>query len=129
MDGILESEAFLTNKSRPNQTAQVCIGSAFLSSYSQYNVMLATIERCSAVGKRNTINGDNQLVMERGIRSEQVIGYVTRIVKKDKERSTKSLSYRIYVFFWCFMPYRRGIMLWKRGICFLKRRLFSRGKD
>ncbi len=90
--------------------------------------VLHRVMRCEK-DETYTMCGDNQLVMEQGIRSEQIIGYVTKIVKNEKERSTKSLSYRIYVFFWCFMPYRRGVMFWKRGIRFLKRRLFSKGKD
>ena len=51
--------------------------------------------------------GDNQTYLERGIRKEQIIGYVERLYKGDKELSFGSFKYRLYLFFWCFMPYRK----------------------
>ena len=73
--------------------------------------------------------GDNQLILERGIRPEQMIGYVERIEKKARTLHRNSFRYRIYVFFWCFLPYRRAVMLWKRGVRFLKRKISTKNKD
>lgn len=58
--------------------------------------------------------GDNQTALERGIQREQIIGYVSRLYKGDKEYSLSSFKYGIYKFFWCFMPYRRTVMFIKR---------------
>ena len=56
-----------------------------------------------------TMCGDNQFDLEKGIKREQIIGYVSCIYKGDKKRENKALGYRIYVFFWCIMPIRRLI--------------------
>ena len=54
-----------------------------------------------------TMCGDNQLTLERGILPEQIIGTVTKIYRKGAEISQKNLFYRIYIFFWCNMLFRR----------------------
>ena len=62
--------------------------------------------------------GDNQLILEKNIRKEQIIAYVERIYRKDKEICKDDLGYRSFVFWWTRMPLR-----W---ICFFPRR--ARGK-
>ena len=52
--------------------------------------------------------GDNQTELEKGIRKDQIIAYVSKIYREDKVLSVRSLKYRIYVAFWCFMPYRKA---------------------
>ncbi len=44
--------------------------------------------------------GDNQLALEYGIKREQVIGVVTAIGRKGKERSIKAPEFRIYEMIW-----------------------------
>lgn len=58
--------------------------------------------------------GDNQLNLEKGIRRDQIIAYVDRIYRKEKEVSADSRGYRAFVFWWTVMPLR-----W---ICFFPRR-------
>ncbi len=69
-----------------------------------------------------TMCGDNQFVLEKGILPQQIIGYVSEIYKEGKPRRLSSLRYRIYVFFWTFMPYRKAVRFPKRVIFALKRK-------
>lgn len=69
--------------------------------------------------------GDNQTTLETGIRQDQIIGHVCSIYKGDKLLSMSSFKYRAYVFFWCFMPYRRVERFFKRILSFIKRKIFK----
>ena len=51
--------------------------------------------------------GDNQFEIEKGIKREQIIGYVSAIYRGDKKISVSSILYRLYVFFWTKMLLRR----------------------
>jgi hypothetical protein len=75
-----------------------------------------------------TMCGDNQTVLEKGIEKEQIIGYVSRLYKGEKERNMRSISYRLYIFFYCFMPLRKVIRFPKRAIMAIYRRVFRRNK-
>ena len=70
-----------------------------------------------------TMCGDNQAYWEKGIRPSQIIGYVSRIYKKEKCLATDSLRYRIYLCIWMCMPIRKGIFLPRRALSFIKRRV------
>ncbi len=72
-----------------------------------------------------TMCGDNQVVLEPSIHPSQIIGYVSKIYKGDKQLCLTSLRYRIYVFFWTCMPYRRLIRFPRRVCSAIKRRLFG----
>jgi len=65
--------------------------------------------------------GDNQLVLERGIKAEQIIGYVSSFYRKDKKIDTHSVLYSIYVFFHCIMPLRHIAFLACRAARKIKR--------
>ena len=67
--------------------------------------------------------GDNQTYLEKGVRPDQIIGYVSQINKKEKRLSPTSVSYRIYMLIWMWMPYRKTVLFIKRGFRFLKRKL------
>ena len=67
--------------------------------------------------------GDNQTNLEKEIRPDQVIGYISEIKKQDKRLSASTLSYRLYMLFWMWMPYRKTVLFIKRGFRFLKRKL------
>ncbi len=69
--------------------------------------------------------GDNQLLFEKGIRTEQIIGYVSQLYKGDRLLSFGSAKYKIYVFFWCWMPYRRIVKFVKKVFRFIKRKVFG----
>ena len=72
-----------------------------------------------------TMCGDNQLELEHHIMPNQVIGYVSKLYREEREYSFGSLRYRLYVLFWTFMPYRRCIRFLKRVMRFIKRRLLG----
>lgn len=67
--------------------------------------------------------GDNQTQLEYGIKREQIIGYVDRLYKGEREVSLSSLGHRLYLLFWCFMPYRRSYFFVRQKLGGLKRRI------
>ena len=72
------------------------------------------LHRVMAIEKDGTYTmcGDNQFDLEKGITSQQIIGYVSCLYKGEKKRS--ALSYKLYVFFWCIMPLRRFVRFSQR---------------
>ena len=73
-----------------------------------------------------TMCGDNQTVLEKGIREEQIIGYVSSLYKGDAMRNMRSFTYRCYVFFYCIMPIRKAIRFSKRVLNAVARRVFRK---
>ena len=67
-----------------------------------------------------TMCGDNQTLLETGIRADQIIGYVGAVYKDDRLVAADSLGYRVYVTLWCFMPIRR--------IVHFARKIFGKAK-
>lgn len=57
-----------------------------------------------------TLWGDNQIVLEHGVTDDQVIGYVARIFRDDKEVNCCDFRYRAYLWLWCFMTIRKSIL-------------------
>ncbi len=84
--------------------------------------VLHRIMKCCKDGSY-TMCGDNQFVMEKNIRPEQIIGCVRKIYKKEHELSLNSFRYKLYVFFWTFLPYRQCIRFPKRLYRFIKRKI------
>ena len=70
--------------------------------------------------------GDNQTALEYGIKREQIIGYVSRLYRGDKELALSSIKYKLYLLTWCFMPYRRLERFVKGKLRGLKRRLLRK---
>lgn len=62
-----------------------------------------------------TMCGDNQTVLEPGIRPDQIIGYVSDIYKKDVRLNRRSFKNRVYLFFWGRV-YLRGIIRFPRRV-------------
>lgn len=56
--------------------------------------------------------GDNQLVLERGVRRDQIIGKLDSWYKGDKKHTVRDASYLRYVKIWCRSMGLRRIMLW-----------------
>ena len=85
------------------------------------------LHRVMKIAKDGTYSmcGDNQYQFERHIRPDQIIGYVSEIYKGEKPVGLRSMRYRIYVFFWTFMPYRQMIRFPKRAFSALKRMFFG----
>ena len=57
-----------------------------------------------------TLVGDNQRMLEYGVTEEQIIGYVTRIYRGEKEIICVGLWYRMYLWLWQFMVIRRLVL-------------------
>lgn len=56
--------------------------------------------------------GDNQWVLEFGVKREQIIGKLDRWFKGDKEHTVRDKSYIRYVKFWCKSLRLRRYILW-----------------
>ena len=77
------------------------------------------LHRIVAVGETYTCVGDNQFVLEPGLRPEQMLAVVTAFTRNGRRIPVERLSYRFYCRFWHYSrPLRH---LWRRGKAFLKR--------
>ena len=76
------------------------------------------LHRIVKVNKKGiyTMCGDNQLVLEPGIRPDQIIGYVSDIYKKDVRLDRRSLKNRIYLFFWGSVFFRKVVKFPRRAL-------------
>ena len=68
------------------------------------------LHRVMKVNKDGTyvMCGDNQVALELGIRGDQIIGCVSTLYKGDKVRNMRSLWYRMYLLFYCWLPFRKA---------------------
>lgn len=59
--------------------------------------------------------GDNQIVLEYGVRDDQIIGYAARVFRGDREIDLTGLPYRTYLWMWHIPILRRMILavLWR----------------
>ena len=82
------------------------------------------LHRVIKAGETYTCMGDNQFVPEPGLEHSQMIALVTAFYRGKKRYSVDALSYRLYCRFWHYSrPVRH---FWRRGIGFLRRRVFKR---
>ena len=65
--------------------------------------------------------GDNQYVWERGIRSEQIIGYVPVLYRKDRPIKDDAIIYRLYSTVWSWRWIRTPLFFVKRILGRIKR--------
>lgn len=71
-----------------------------------------------------TMCGDNQCVLEKGVRKESIIAYVSRLYRGEREiRVRESFGYSVYVFLWTKMPLRKAERFIKRCFAFLRRKI------
>lgn len=79
------------------------------------------LHRIVKAGEDYTCVGDNQFVLEAGVRQDQMIGLVTSFFRDEREISVNAPSYRLYCRFWHYSrPLRH---FWRRGIGWIRRRL------
>ena len=59
--------------------------------------------------------GDNQIMLEHGVRDDQIIGHAARVFRGEREVDFQSLSYRAYLWLWKKPVLRRMILtvLWQ----------------
>lgn len=55
--------------------------------------------------------GDHQIVLEHGITDDMILGVMDGFFRGKRYVKTTNLAYRLYVFFWCCVPYVRRICL------------------
>lgn len=62
-----------------------------------------------------TLWGDNQIMLEHGVREDQIIGYAARVFRGDREINLEGLYYRAYLWLWHLPILRRVILyiLWQ----------------
>ena len=79
------------------------------------------LHRIVGVGETYTCVGDNQFVLEKGVRQDQMIGFVTSFFRVEREISVNALNYKLYCRFWHYSrPLRH---FWRRGIGWIRRKL------
>ena len=79
------------------------------------------LHRIVDAGETYTCVGDNQFVLEKGLRQDQMIAVVTGFYRGDSYHSVSELPYQLYCRLWhCSRPVRH---FWRRGIGWLRRHL------
>lgn len=79
------------------------------------------LHRVVRTGDTYTCVGDNQFVLESGLRHDQMIALVTAFYREGKKHSVTEPGYRLYCIAW---HYSRGLRrFWRRGIGWLRRHL------
>lgn len=77
------------------------------------------LHRVVKAGQTYTCIGDNQFILETGLRHDQMIAVVTSFYRGDRMIKTDSTSYRLYIHYWHLSrPVR---YLWRTGIAWLRR--------
>lgn len=81
------------------------------------------LHRVIKAGDPYTCIGDNQFILESGIRHSQVLALVTAFYRGDKRYPVTAWHYRLYCRLWHYSrPVRH---FWRRGIGWLKRHLIK----
>ena len=76
-----------------------------------------TLHRIVEVGETYTCIGDNQHVLEYGVRDDQIIGVVTAFVRDDREIPVTNIAYQIYCRVWHWLrPVKRILGKVKRAV-------------
>ena len=79
------------------------------------------LHRIVEAGERYTCIGDNQFVLEPGLRHDQMIAVVTSFTRGDRQISVSSPAYQTYCRLW---HYSRPIRhFWRRGIGWIRRHI------
>lgn len=82
------------------------------------------LHRIVKVGETYTCIGDNQFILETGVRRDQIIAVVTAFTHCGREYSVLEWKYRIYCLFWHYSrPLRH---FWRRGKGWLRRHFSCR---
>ena len=63
-----------------------------------------------------TLWGDNQTMLEHGVRDDQIIGYAARVFRGDREIDLAGLTYRAYLWLWHLPLLRRFLLAILRRI-------------
>lgn len=70
------------------------------------------------------LRGDNQLIKEKGVTDDQILGVLTAVVRGGKEIRTASPRCRAYARIWCALfPVRAPFLLWCAALRRLRKRI------
>lgn len=72
------------------------------------------LHRIVKTGDSYTCIGDNQFVLEGGLRPDQMIGLVTAFYRGNKRHSVTELGYRLYCRFWHYTRFPRRCLRWAK---------------
>ena len=72
------------------------------------------LHRIVKAGESYTCIGDNQFVLEHGLRRDQMIGLVTAFYRAGKRHSVAELGYRLYCRFWHYTRFPRRCLRWAK---------------
>ena len=76
------------------------------------------LHRVIDVGDTYTCIGDNQFILEQGVRHEQIIAVVTKFSRDGREISVSSVGYQIYCRVWAFSrPVRHLALRIRNRLC------------
>lgn len=79
------------------------------------------LHRIVSAGETYTCIGDNQFVLEHGVRHDQMIALVTAFTRGGREIAVTDPGYRLYCRFWHYSRTPRHF--WRRGKGWLRRHL------
>jgi len=79
------------------------------------------LHRIVKVSDTYTCMGDNQFIMETGVRHDQVIAVATGFIRDGREHSVQEFSHKCYCRFWFYSRHLRRF--WRSGIGWLRRHL------
>lgn len=79
------------------------------------------LHRIVSAGETYTCIGDNQFVLEHGVRHDQMIALVTAFTRGGREIAVTDPGYRLYCRFWHYSRTLRHF--WRRGKGWLRRHL------
>jgi hypothetical protein len=77
------------------------------------------LHRIVKAGESYSCIGDNQFVLETGVRHDQMLAVVTSFTRKGRQIPVTSLTYQIYCRFWHYSRPMRHF--WRRGTGWLRR--------
>lgn len=77
------------------------------------------LHRIVGVGDTYTCVGDNQFVVEKGVRHDQIIGLVSEFSRDEQAISVKNRRYQIYCRVWHYTRFLRRC--WRKAISVLRR--------
>ena len=77
------------------------------------------LHRIVGVGDTYTCIGDNQFVLEKGVRHDQLIGLVTEFSRGEQKVSVKNRCYQSYCRVWHYTRFPRRC--WRKAISIFRR--------
>ena len=84
------------------------------------------LHRIVKAGETYTCIGDNQFVVETGLRRDRMIAVVTAFTRGDREYTVESTTYRIYCRLWHYSRFPRRVV---RSLKYRIKRIFAKRRS